>query len=88
MTIEPEEVGRLTAMLERFVQGEDRSKAFAGEIEVLLDELFEDDPRFEDLILALASYEPGGGEYLFDAAAITALCNAALTELTRQTPAP
>jgi hypothetical protein len=64
--------------LEKFIYGEDRSKRFAGELEVLLDRTFHDDARFADLILALASYEPGGGPYLYDENAIVQMAKRAL----------
>ena len=76
-----EQLRRLTDMLERFAHEEDQSKTLAGQIEVALDEMFGDDKRFEDLILALASYEPGGGVYLFDAPTIRMMCQKALTHL-------
>jgi hypothetical protein len=42
----------------------------------------DDDPRFEDLLFALALYNPGGGEdYLWDANALTAECRRVLALL-------
>ncbi len=53
-------------MLRLFMEGGDRSVAAARHLEGALAALFGDDPRFEDLLHALASYQPGGGEFLFD----------------------
>jgi hypothetical protein len=69
--------------LKRFIDGEDRSIAAAGYLEVWLDDAFPDDPRFEDLVLALASYQPGGGALLFDGTAISRMCEHALVELNK-----
>jgi len=69
-------------MLRSFVQGVDRSVAAARHIEGALAAQFPDDERFEDLVLALASYQPGGGEFLYDEQRILPLCRAALELLT------
>lgn len=55
----------LLELMQRFMSG-DRSMALAGEIEVGLAELFGDREPFADLSLMLASYRPGGGEYLYE----------------------
>jgi hypothetical protein len=65
-------------LLRAFVLGVDRSVAAAGQIEVALAQQFPEDDRFEDLLLALASYRPGGGEFLYDEKRILPLCRAAL----------
>jgi hypothetical protein len=57
----------LERMLERFVGAEDRSMEIAGRIEVMLEELYDDLEPYSSLALALASYRPNGGEYLYDA---------------------
>jgi hypothetical protein len=69
-------------MLKAFVEGVDRSVAAAREIEGALAQQFPEDDRFEDLLLALASYQPGGGEFLYDEKRIMPLCRAALAQLT------
>jgi len=56
----------LQSLLENFINGSDRSMAAAGKIEVALDDRFGDEEPFADLALALASYRPGGGEFLYD----------------------
>jgi hypothetical protein len=51
-------------MMERFVRGHDRSVPFANQIEQYLDEHFRATPIHEELIEPLATYRPGGGEFL------------------------
>lgn len=53
-------------MLERFLRGEDRSLRFVNAIEAHLDKNFRGTPIYEDLIEPLATYRPGGGEFLID----------------------
>lgn len=60
--------------LHNFIDGKDRSLEAAGRLEVALDRLFPDDEEVADVVLALASYRPGGGEYLYDEAQIARLC--------------
>jgi hypothetical protein len=57
---------KLMLAIEKFIDGRDSSLQAANEIEGLLAELFAEDDRFEDTVLALASYRPGGGDYLYD----------------------
>lgn len=75
------EIDRLRGMLERFVRGEDFSINFAGEIGALFDEVFPEDERFVDTVLALASYQPGGGEFLYNREQVTRMLRRALDEL-------
>jgi hypothetical protein len=56
-------IPELHAKILTFVNGHDRSKELAGEIEVALDELFGDAEPYYSLSLALVSYRPEGGEY-------------------------
>jgi hypothetical protein len=69
-------------LLRRFVQGPDRSITAARRLEGAVATQFREDERFEDLLLALASYQPCGGEFLYDEKAILPLCKAALDLLT------
>jgi hypothetical protein len=71
-------VQNVREMLRRFVEGGDRSVAAARQLEDALAARFADDERFEDLLHALASYQPGGGEFLFDEERILPHCRAAL----------
>ena len=64
----------LLAGLRAFSERADVSQEQAGRIEVALDELFADDARFEDLVLALASYQPSGGEFLYNTDAVAEMC--------------
>jgi hypothetical protein len=64
-----------------FVDGCDRSSGIAGQIEVALDELFGEREPYADLVLALASYRPGGGELLYDAEAVIPLMRLVLEHL-------
>jgi hypothetical protein len=50
-------------------------------IEALVEKEFEFDPRFEELVLAAATYQPGGGKDLVDAEGMARICAAALIEL-------
>jgi hypothetical protein len=61
-------------MLDAFIEGQDRSLALAGRLEVAIDEAFPDDTECQDLVLALASYRPGGGDHLYDEEAIATKC--------------
>ncbi len=70
----------LRAALRRFMAGES-SRELAAELEVALDDLFPEDPRFEELAHALASYRPGGGEFLYGYSRVRPLCEVALEYL-------
>ncbi len=63
----------LGEMLVRFVSGAERSPRLAGELEVVLDELFGDEEPFASASLALASYRPEGGEFLYGEAEMAQL---------------
>jgi hypothetical protein len=71
----------LRALLISFVEGRDRSIPHVNRIEVLLEREFPFDPKFEELVLAAATYQPGGGENLVDADDMARICAAALREL-------
>ncbi|BAB49176.1 MULTISPECIES: hypothetical protein [Mesorhizobium] len=60
----------LSLLLTRFVSGEDTSLATADSLEVLLDEAYPDDEVVQNAVIALASYRPGGGPFLFDTSEI------------------
>lgn len=57
---------QLIDKIEKFISGDDISLVNAQEIEVLLEDLFIKDEIIIDTILFLASYRPGGGEYMND----------------------
>ncbi len=56
----------LRGLLEQFCSGHDNSIKAANAIEVALDDAFPNDGQVQDVVLALASYRPGGGEFLYD----------------------
>jgi len=60
------ETTQLRELISDFLSGTDRSKDAAGRIEVALEEEFGETEPFASAVLALASYEPGGGEFLYD----------------------
>jgi len=60
----------LTFVLARFLSGEDTSLVAANRLEVLLDDAYPEDETVQDIIGYLASYRPGGGEFLFDTSEI------------------
>ena len=59
----------IISKIDRFLSGADTSIASANEIEVALD-AFPDDDYLQQTVEMLAMYRPGGGEYLFDTAAV------------------
>jgi hypothetical protein len=74
---EPNEPARarrmaLVARIERFIDGTDVSVESARAIEVGLDDAFPDNDWISERVLMLASYRPGGGELLYDAAHVRA----------------
>ena len=62
---------RIEELVQQFVSGADTSIGAANEIEVALDDGFSEDEYVQRTVEMLAMYRPGGGEFLFDAAAIT-----------------
>lgn len=74
-------IAELSAMLEAFLRGEDRSVDFGDRIAQFLIEHFPEDPELDDLLLALAAYSPQGGDYLYDAAALSPVMKEALASL-------
>ncbi len=68
-----------------FVNGGDRSMQAGRVIEGLIAELFPDDDRFEDAVVALASYRPGGGDFLYDETRMAKVLEAMLRIL-RESP--
>ena len=60
----------LVKLIERFTRGEDVSIAAVNAIEVAVEEMFPNDDEMQDVVVQLASYRPGGGEYLYNEAEI------------------
>jgi hypothetical protein len=65
------DLARLRLLLDRFVSGEERSLALAKEIEGIVATRFPDAEWFEEVELALAMYNPAGGEQYLDDEALT-----------------
>ncbi|HEY3142121.1 MAG TPA: hypothetical protein VGJ86_13380 [Acidimicrobiales bacterium] len=62
----------LLSLLDRFIEGPDRSRRLANEIEGIVIECFPDEPWFDDVSTALAQYVPGGGPHDYDEGALIA----------------
>jgi hypothetical protein len=71
-------------LLASFINGEDRSSRWADKLGVMLDELYPDDDQFQDVVLALASYNRNGGDYLYDEKMIFPLCKGAFDRLAKE----
>jgi hypothetical protein len=61
-------------LLDTFISGSDRSEAFVGRVGVFFDQNVSDSELIDDLVIAAASYEPTGGEFLFDEGTFLDLC--------------
>ena len=68
-------------LLDTFISGSDRSEAFVGRVGVFFDENVSDSELIDDLVIAASSYEPTGGELLFDEATFLDLCTRAKSVL-------
>lgn len=56
----------LVIRLKKFLDETDISMDNAGHIENLLDELYPYNDDIQEFVTCLASYRPGGGEFLYD----------------------
>lgn len=72
---------RLSGILRRFIDGEDRSTEWAGEAGVAFEQVFREEEPYDSFVLALASYRPGGGEYLYDEDQMLGKCERILAKL-------
>ena len=57
---------RIIELINYFVSGQDISIARANEIEVAIDDEYPDDDFMQNVVEMLASYRPGGGDFLYD----------------------
>jgi hypothetical protein len=57
---------QIITAIDKFISGTDCSLQAANEIESKLDNVFPDDDYIQEVVVMLASYRPGGGEYLYD----------------------
>lgn len=72
---------QLIDKIEKFVNKDDISLKNTQEIEVLLENLIIKDELITETILFLASYRPGGGEYMNDESQISQQLNKVLVLL-------
>lgn len=75
---------KLKALLEAFLHKGQRSKEHAAKIEGHLIEHYYEEVAFADLLEALARYQPGGGEFLYDEGSITPLIIESLREVEKR----
>lgn len=59
-------VKELADLIQIFLSGEDHSVTLANKIEALVIQEFSDAEFYDDLILSLSLYRPGGGDFLDD----------------------
>lgn len=78
----------LLSLIHAFIAGEDRSMSAAGRIESALDELFGDEEPFYSVTLGLASFQPSGGEYLYDEQQVAAMLASLLPTLEARISGP
>jgi hypothetical protein len=71
----------LAYLMEEFLSGRDRSLALVDRIEGIIIEDFRTCDLFEDLLTAVASYEPFGGEHYYDEEALATEFRYALRQL-------
>jgi len=75
---------KIVGLLKKFECGADRSVDWAKAVEAEIDDAgFSDDPRFEELCECLASYRPGGGDYLYGEDEMLRVCRSSLALITR-----
>ncbi|WP_139225821.1 hypothetical protein [Paracidovorax konjaci] len=56
----------IESLAKKFISGEDVSLKCANALEVAIDDAFPDDEEMQAVVLMLASYRPGGGDYLYN----------------------
>ena len=56
----------LVDLMETFLDGQDRSMAFADRVQGVLIDYFRGSELFEELSESIALYQPGGGDHLLD----------------------
>jgi hypothetical protein len=75
-------------LLRVIISGEDRSSDIARYLNGVILTAYpdaDDDPRFEQLMYVVASYRPGGREYLYNAEQLAVECRRVLAQLS-ETP--
>lgn len=81
------ELQRLRQMLQAFIDGQDRSRDHVGDIEELLVTRFRETEIYDDVpSVPVASYNPAGGQYLYDEDALASEFRNALAVLKETFP--
>ena len=78
---------KVISLLEEIVSGKDRGETIARSLVTAILVQFpdaDDDKRFEDLMHILASFKPGGGEFLYGEEQLAKECAWTLGELTKK----
>jgi hypothetical protein len=76
--------GKIIRILDEIAQGASLTKAIARDLEVEILATYpdaDDDNLFENVLHMLASYEPDGGEYLYNEEQLTEECKRVLIRL-------
>ncbi|MDH3976694.1 MAG: hypothetical protein OEV42_20725 [Deltaproteobacteria bacterium] len=77
-------VNKLKDLLEVFIEGKDRSVKWANSVESVIDKINkENETDFEELQDYLASYQPGGGEFLYNEKEMEVICLKVLKKLAK-----
>ena len=79
-----ESLGQLRELLEQVVYGNQCGVGIVRQLESTILEqcpVADDDERFEQLMLVLASYSPKGGQYLYDESVLVEECRRVLALL-------
>ena len=71
-------IEKLKIALEIFIKKQDRSIHWAKSVETIIDET---DGEFDELIEHLASYQPGGGEFLYNESEMEIVCKKILKQI-------
>ena len=79
------DVEQLRDRIESFLRGPDRSVGRANEIETMMAQIQGADESFADAIVALASYRPEGGTFLYNEDTIVPILEASLRQLAETT---
>jgi hypothetical protein len=79
----------IVSLLNRIVSAKDRSAEIARNLETAILTQYpeaDDDPRFEELMSVLASYEPAGGDYLYNSDQLAEECARVLAAIAQEQP--
>jgi hypothetical protein len=79
----------IVSLLERIASGKDRTVKIARNLVTAILTQYpkaDDDPRFEQLMYVLASYEPKGGDYLYNSDQLAQECARVLAGISKDQP--